>query len=170
MHIGKMQPCCRLVQNIDGFPGAAFGEFCGELDALRLAAGKFRGGLSKADIRQTYIVQSFYFSFDRRNMFKKFQRFFHSHIQYIVNAFSFIFYIQCFAVVAFSAADFTGYIHIRKEVHLDFQNTVSGACFAASAFDIKAKTPFFVAFGFGVCSAGKEITDLVKDSCICGRV
>ena len=66
--------------------------------------------------------------------FKEFQGIFHGHIQDIINALSLVFYLQCFTVITLSAADFTWHIYIRKEVHLDLNDTIAGAGFAPAAF------------------------------------
>ena len=55
-------------------------------------------------------------------------------------------------------------------MHLNLDDAVSAAGFAASAFYIKAETPFAVALGLGICRGSKQIPDLVKHACIGGRV
>ena len=42
MDIREMESCRRLIKDIDCFSGSASGKLCGELDPLRLAAGKLR--------------------------------------------------------------------------------------------------------------------------------
>ena len=90
------------------------------------------------------------------------KRLFYRHIQNIINAFSFIFYFQRLAVIAFAAADFTRNVNIRQEMHLDLQDTVSGAGFTASAFYIEAESSFFIAACLGILCRRKQITDLIK--------
>ena len=42
LDVVRVQAGCGLVQHIEGFAGIAAGELRGQLDALRLAAGKLR--------------------------------------------------------------------------------------------------------------------------------
>ena len=42
MDIREVESCRRLIEDIDCFSGSASGKLCGELDPLRLAAGKLR--------------------------------------------------------------------------------------------------------------------------------
>src|SRR5262249_50825749 len=54
--IVEMKTGCWLVQNVECLPGAATAKLASELDSLRLASGKGRGGLPELDIVQTDIV------------------------------------------------------------------------------------------------------------------
>ena len=103
-------------------------------------------------------------------MVKKLQRLLHRHIQHVVNVLSFIFYLQSLPVVPLSMADLTGHIHIRQEMHLNLQDAVAAAGFAASALYVKAEAPLLVAPGFGVRGGGKQIPDLVKHPCVGSRI
>ena len=60
--VGDVQSGRRLVQNIDGLSGCPFGQFGRQLDALGLAAGERRGGLSELDISETDFLQGTDFS------------------------------------------------------------------------------------------------------------
>ena len=117
VHICKMQSCGGFVQNIDRPARTLSGKFRGKLHTLSLSAGKLRGRLSQFNIRKPHVIQRFYLSADARHILKKSKRFLHRHIQHVKNTFPFIFYIQCFPVVAFSAADLAGYIYIRQKMH-----------------------------------------------------
>ena len=71
MDIREMESCRRLIEDIDRFSGSASGKLCGELDPLRLSAGKLRWGLSKTDIGKSHIVQCRDLSRDRRHILKE---------------------------------------------------------------------------------------------------
>ena len=170
MDILKMQSCGRLIQDIDCLSGTALAEFCGKLDTLCFSSGKSGGGLTQTDIGKPYIIQGLDLSPDRRYILKKCQCFFHSHIQYIINALALILHFQSLTIVAFALADFAGHIYIRKKMHLDLDDSVTAAGLAPSALDIKTETAFLVALCLGICGGCKKITDLVKNSGICGRI
>ena len=50
LDIVKMQPCCGLVEDIQGAARIPFGELAGQLYPLGLAAGQGRGTLAEPDI------------------------------------------------------------------------------------------------------------------------
>ena len=55
-------------------------------------------------------------------------------------------------------------------MHLNLDNTITAAGFASSAFYIEAETAFLVTSCLGICCRCKKISDLVKHSCVSGRV
>jgi hypothetical protein len=61
----------RLIENVDRLSRVSLGEFRGQLDPLRLAAGKFRRRLAEPDIGQSDIVERLDLSPDARDMLKK---------------------------------------------------------------------------------------------------
>ncbi len=56
-------------------------------------------------------------------------------------------------------ADIAGHVHVGQEVHLDLDQPVALAGFAATAADVEGKTPRPVAAGARLRHAGKELTD-----------
>jgi hypothetical protein len=69
--------------------------------------------------------------------------------------FSFVLYFQRFAVIAFAVADITWHIHIRQEVHFDFDHAIALTGFAATAFHVKRETACAVTAFFGGWYFGK---------------
>ena len=55
-------------------------------------------------------------------------------------------------------------------MHLNLDDSISAAGFAPSTLDIKAETSFLIAFGLGICSCRKKITDLIKNASISCRI
>ena len=170
MHICKMKSGCRFVQNVHCLPSASPAQFSCKLDPLCFTAGKGCRRLAKTNIRKSYIVKCLHFSTDTRYIFKEMKRLFYRHIQNIINAFSFIFYLQCLTVVAFSAAYLTRHIYIRKEMHLNLDDSISATRFTASALDVKAESSFFIAFRLRIRGCRKQIPDQVEYSGICRRI
>src|SRR5699024_432792 len=103
-------------------------------------------------------------------MVKEFQSLFYCHIQNIIDTFPFVFYLKGFPAIPFSMAHLTGDIYIRKEMHLNFQDSVTAAGLAPAALYIKAESALFIASGFCIRSSGKQVPDLVKNSCISCRI
>ena len=157
-----MQTGRRFIQNVDGLSGSSSGKLCRQLDTLRLASGQLCGRLAQLDIGKSHFVQCVDLPCDGRNIFEELRSFLHGHIQNIKNALSFIFDIQCLSIITFSAANFARNIHIRKEMHLDLNNTVAAAGLASSAFYVETKTSLVVTFRFCIGCGCKQVADQVK--------
>ena len=72
-------------------------------------------------------------------MFEEMKSLFHCHIQHIINYFSPLYLTSSVSqVVPLSLADLTGYIHIRKKMHLNLQDSITAAGLAPAAFHIKS--------------------------------
>ena len=55
-------------------------------------------------------------------------------------------------------------------MHLDLDDTVSGAGLAAAALYIETEAPLLIALALGVCRRREQIPDLIEDSGIGGRI
>ena len=66
--IRDVQAGGRLIEDIDSLPGVAAGQFIGQLDALRFAAGQRRGGLAQLDITEADFLQSLQFAGNFRDV------------------------------------------------------------------------------------------------------
>lgn len=170
MDICKMKSCCRLVQNINGLSGTSFTQLGSKLDPLCFPSGKGGRRLAQTDIGKSHVVERLHLSADTRHIFKEGHRFFHCHIQHVVNALSFIFHFQCFPVITLSVTDFTRYIDIRQEMHLNLQDSIPAARLTASSFYIETEPALLVASRLCIRRCRKQVTDQVKHSCIRGRV
>ena len=103
-------------------------------------------------------------------MFEEMKSLFHRHIQHIINTFPLIFDLQRLPVVPLSLADLTGYIHIRKKMHLNLQDSVAAAGLAPAAFHIKTETSLLISPCLCIRRSCEQFPDQVKHSRICGRV
>ena len=83
-------------------------------------------------------------------MLEELQGFLYGHIEDVIDGLSFIFNFQSLAVVALAAANFAGNVYVRKEMHLDLQDPIAAAGLTASALDVEAETPLFVAARLGI--------------------
>jgi len=68
---------------------------------------------------------------------KEFNGFSNGHVQYVADAFSFIFYIEHFVAVTLTTTTVAGKINIGHKLHFNLYHTFAFAFFAASAFDIE---------------------------------
>src|SRR5579884_495292 len=67
--------------------------------------------------------------------------------------------LQCFAIVALAFTHFTGYIHIRQEVHLDFDDTLTLTGFTTSSLYIEGEAPRCVTANACLWDLCKEFPD-----------
>ena len=70
----EMQAGGGFVEDIERFSGGGTHKLFGKLDALRFAAGKRRGGLSKLDIFHAHFLQGFQLMFNGGDVGEKLQR------------------------------------------------------------------------------------------------
>src|SRR2546422_7719486 len=65
-HVLEVEARRRLVEDVEGAAGVAFGQLGGQFDALRLAPRERRGGLAQVDVSQSYVVEQLEFRADAR--------------------------------------------------------------------------------------------------------
>ena len=67
--------------------------------------------------------------------------------------------VEGLAVIALALADIAGDVDIGQEVHLDLDDAIALAGFAASAFDVEGEAPRLVAARFGFRQSGKPVAN-----------
>ena len=75
-HVVEVQAGGRLVEDVEGAPGAAPLQLARELDALRLAAGQRRRRLAEMHVAQPDVVERLELAPDRRDVLEEVQRLF----------------------------------------------------------------------------------------------
>ena len=165
-----MKSCRRLIQNINRLSCSSPAQLCSQLNSLSLSAGKLCGWLPQTNIRKPHIIQCRNLPINRRNILKEAHRLLHRHIQDIVNAFSLIANLQSLPIIPLSAADLTGYIDIRKKMHLNLDNSVAAAGLTPAAFYIKTEAPLIISLCLCIRGRCKQIPDHVKHTCIGSRI
>src|SRR5205814_8315253 len=92
-----------------------------------------------------------HFGVNRRYIGKETHCFFYRPMQRISDILAFIMYLQRLTVVAFALTDFTRNIYIRKEIHLNLDDSRALASFTPAPFDIEREAACQVATysGFG---------------------
>ncbi len=139
LDVVEVQAGGRLVQDVQGAAGVAARQLLGQLDALRLAAGQRGRALAQLDVAQAHVHQRFQLAGDRRHRLEQLQRILDGHFQHVVDVEALVEDLQRFAVVALAVADVAGHVHVRQEVHLDLDQAVALAGFAAAAAYVEAE-------------------------------
>src|SRR5207244_2659119 len=74
------------------------------------------------------------------------------------------------SVVAGTLADLARHVDVGKEVHLDLDRAVTGACFAATALDVEREASGQVPADPGFLGLTEQLPDGVEDARVGGRV
>ena len=88
-------------------------------------------------------------------------RFFHAHIQYVIDIFPLILHFQDIRLETFPAAFFAHHLHIRHKLHGNGDKTVSQALRTPSSIDIEGKMGMAVSVQFGIRLLRKNFPDVV---------
>src|SRR5579863_5229917 len=107
---------------------------------------------------------------NRGNVFYDFQGVFDGHVQQIGDGMAFVTNREGFGVVAFAAADFAGYINVRKKIHFDAAVAISLASFAAAAFHVEAEASWTISALAGFRKHGKKIAYGRENTAVCRRI
>ena len=138
-----------FVEEIERAAGGALGEFLGELDALGFAAGQRGGLLADLDVAEADALQRIHLVAHGRHGAEEFGGFVDGHVQHIGDGLVLELDVQRFTVVALSVAGIAGDIDIGQEVHLDLDDAIALAGFAAATLDVEGEASGFIAAGLG---------------------
>src|SRR5262249_24047041 len=148
----------------------AFRQLLGELDALRLAAGKRSRLLADMDVIEADAVQEFERLAHPRHRLEEVQRLLHRHVEYVGDRFAAKQDFQRLAVVALALADVAGDVDVGQEVHLDPDYAVALAGLAAAALDVEREAARLVAAGARFRQAREPFADRRERAGISRRV
>ena len=138
--IVEMQTGRRLVQYVQRAPGIALREFERQFHALRFAAGEGRRALTERDVAEAHVEQRVQLACDRRHRSKKFGGLLDRHAEHFGDVLAFVLNVERLAVVALAMAHLARHVDVREKVHLDLDDAVALAGFAAPAFYVERKT------------------------------
>src|SRR5271157_791989 len=158
-NIIEMEAGGGFIENVDGSAGLALGEFAGQLDALRFAAGKRGGGLAELHVAKAHLDHGGKLLLNLRNVFEKLQRIAGRQIQHIVDAVSLVANGKRFRIVAAAAAYFASDIHIGEKIHFDAAQAFALAGFTAPALHVEAEAPGAVTALAGFREHGEKFAD-----------
>ena len=150
LNVREVKSGRRFVEQIQGFPGAAFDQFARQLDALGFAARERRRRLSELDVIQADVVQRLQFVAHVGNVLEQLQRLLDVHLEHIGDGLALELDLQRFVVVPMSLADRAGHPHIGEEIHFQAIRAVPFAGFAATARDVEAEPARLVAAPLGL--------------------
>ena len=139
LDVVEVQAGGRLVEDVQRAAGIAAREFLRQLHALRFAAGQRGRRLAELDVAQADVDQRLELARDRRHRLEQLQRVLDRHLQHVVDAVALVEDLQRLAVVALAVADVAGHVHVGQEVHLDLDQAVALAGFAAAAAHVEAE-------------------------------
>ncbi len=103
-------------------------------------------------------------------MLEELEAFLDCHVQYFRDAAALEFHFKRFPVITFSLAYFTGNIDIRKKMHLNLQDPISLARFAAASLHIKAESARSIAAHPGILCCSKYFSYGCEGICIGGGI
>src|SRR5690606_10217293 len=112
-----------------------------ELDALGLATRQGGRALAQADVAEAHVRQRLELARNGRYRLEEGERLLDRHLQHLLDAAPLVADLEGLAVVALAMADIAGHVHVGQEVHLDLDQPVALAGFAATAADVEGKTP-----------------------------
>ena len=159
-----------LIEDVERAAGRAAGEFGGKLDALRLATGERRRGLSDVDIPQARRLERIEDPFDAREAFEELRCLGDRHVQHFGDVLAPEEHFQRLAVVALAVADLAGDGYVREKLHFDDFVAVTGAFFAAPALHVEAEAARLVATRLRFRHRGEHVTDDGEGAGVGGRV
>src|SRR5256885_4405922 len=170
LDIGEVQAGGRLIEDIEGLPRITPAEFFGELDPLGLATRELGRRLSEPDVAKTDLTERLQLAFDLRDAVEKGGRLLDAHVEHVGDRLAAIGDLERLFVVALALADFVGNIDVRQEVHLDLDDAVAFAVFAAAALDVEAEPARLVAAHLRLGHFGEQLADIGKDAGVGRRV
>ena len=165
-----MQTGGRLIEDIDGLAGRAFGQLGRQLGALRFTAGQRRGGLTQLDIAETDLAHRLQSACDLGHVGEELTCFIYRHIQHFIDIFALVAHLERLLVVAAPLAHIAGNVNIRQKVHLDFEQAVTRAGLTAAALDIEGETACIIAACLRICRLGEQVADIVEHTRIGRRI
>ena len=146
------------------------GELRRELDALRLAAGKRRGGLAKMDVSEADVAERFKSRFDFRNRVEDVTGLVDGQFEDFIDVEAFVADVQSLMVVALPMALLTRHIDVRKELHFNLLDTVAVALLATAALYVEGETAGAVAADLRVWRHGENLADRVEKPRVGGGI
>ena len=170
LYVLEVQAGGRLVEDVQCTARRAFREFLGEFHALGLAARQRGGLLADLHIAEADLVQRVELRGNRRYGGEEFRAVLDRHVEHIGNRLALEMHVQRLAVIALALAGLAGDVDIRQEVHLDLDDAVALAGFAAPALDVEAEPARRITARFRFRQAGIPVPDRAEGAGIGGGV
>jgi len=162
----KVKAGSRLIEKVEGLARRTAGELRRKLDALRLAAGKRRGGLAKTEIAEADIHERLQLVSETRHLAEELVGLGNGHVEHLCDVLPRIAHFKRLLVETPTAALFAGDVDVRQKTHLKLADAIASARLATPALHVEAEAPRRVPTclcTFGLC---KEFTDVGEESYI----
>src|SRR5262249_8468607 len=166
----EVQTGRRFIEDVDGFARVGPRQLGGQLDALRLAAGKGRGGLAEREVVEADVGQRLQNLSNLGDVAEQLKCLADSHVKHVGNALALVQNGERFRIVALAAAHIAIDPDIGEEVHLDLLLAISLARLAAAAGLVEAEALRLPAAHARLGKLGEKLADEIKDAGIGGRV
>src|ERR1700722_19194764 len=116
------------------------------------------------NVVQADVAQGFQLLANRRYRSHEFEGVEHRHVEDFRDALALVLDFERVTVVALAAANLAGDVNVGQKMHLDADNTVALAGFAASALDVERKAARSVAAHPRIRQLREELTDRCEES------
>ncbi len=93
--------------------------------------------MAELDVGEPDVDQRLKLARDARNRVEKLERILDRRVEHIGDAPAFVVHLQRLAVVALAVADIARHVHVGQKMHLDLDDAVTLARFAAPALDVE---------------------------------
>src|SRR5947209_10198453 len=159
-----------LVEHVEGAARRAARQLGGELDALRLTARELRRRLAHVNVAETDLADGLELVGDLRDRREQLGRLVDAHREDVGDRLVLELHLERLRVVTLALADFARHVHVGQEVHLDLDDPVALARFAAAALDVERKTPRRVAAHLRFGRERVQLANLVERTGVGGGV
>ena len=139
LDIAEVESGGGFVEEVERVGGGRLGEFEGEFEALRFAAGECVGRLTERQIAEAELIKGCENETQLWDRLEKCERFRDLEVEDIGDRFPFVGDREGFAVEAFAIAGGAGDPCVGQEMHFDFESAVALAAFAASARSVETE-------------------------------
>ena len=92
------------------------------------------------------------------------------HVEHFVDVFAFVPDFERLPVVTLAATGIAGYVDIGQEMHLNFNDSITLAGLASTAFDVEAESARHITARARLLRSGEELAQGRKQAAVCGRV
>ena len=169
-HVGHVQSCRRLVEDVERFAGGPLGQFSRELHPLRLTAGKRGRGLPQVEIVEPHVAEGLQLSGDVGGVGEKIPRVADFHGEQFRDVFPLPANLERVLGETGPVALFAGHPDIGQEIHVELGGAVPLAGLAAAAGHVEAEATSLPAALLRVGQHREQDADVVPHLHIRGGV
>ena len=169
-NVVEMQSGGGFVQNVQRAAGGFAGKLRGQLHPLGFASAQGGGLLAEPQVTEADFSQGLQRIGNLGHGAEEVHALIHGHVEDVSDVFSLVGDLQRFAIIAFAVASLADDVHRRQKVHLNFENAIALAFFAATTLDVEAEAAWLIATHLGGRQPSKEVADVVEHAGIRGGI